>query len=81
MKVKVITLGCKVNQYESEAMLSDLLRNGFSVAEDKEPADVVILNSCTVTAESDRKVRQLFRRAKKDNLWTERARTVAADLK
>lgn len=67
MKVKVITLGCKVNQYESEAMLSALLQNGFSLAEDKESADVVILNSCTVTAESDRKVRQLFRRAKKDN--------------
>ncbi len=67
MKVKVITLGCKVNQYESEAMLSDLMQNGFSVAEDHEEADVVILNSCTVTAESDRKVRQLFRRAKKEN--------------
>ncbi|MBP3704917.1 MAG: radical SAM protein, partial [Clostridia bacterium] len=67
MKVKVITLGCKVNQYESEAMLSDLLHNGFTAAEDHEPADVVIFNSCTVTAESDRKVRQLFRRAKKDN--------------
>lgn len=67
MKVKIITLGCKVNQYESEAMLSDLMQNGFSVAEDNEQADVVILNSCTVTAESDRKVRQLFRRAKKDN--------------
>ncbi len=67
MKVKVITLGCKVNQYESEAMLSDLLKHGFSAAEDGEPADVVVLNSCTVTAESDRKVRQIFRRAKKDN--------------
>ncbi len=67
MKVKVITLGCKVNQYESEAMLSDLMQNGFTVAENNEQADVVILNSCTVTAESDRKVRQLFRRAKKDN--------------
>ena len=50
MKVKVITLGCKVNQYESEAMLTALLQNGFSLAEDKESADVVILNSCTVTA-------------------------------
>jgi len=67
MKVKVITLGCKVNQYESEAMLSDLLQHGFTAAEEHETADVVILNSCTVTAESDRKVRQLFRRAKKDN--------------
>lgn len=67
MKVKMITLGCKVNRYESEAMLSALLQNGFQRAEAEEPADVVVLNSCTVTAESDRKVRQLFRRAKKDN--------------
>ena len=67
MKAKVITLGCKVNQYESEAMLSSLLQHGFAAAEDKETADVVILNSGTVTAESDRKVRQIFRRAKKDN--------------
>ena len=51
MKVKMITLGCKVNQYESEAMLSSLLKNGFSAAQDGEPADVVVLNSCTVTAE------------------------------
>ena len=50
MKAKVITLGCKVNQYESEAMLSSLLQHGFAAAEDKETADVVILNSCTVTA-------------------------------
>ena len=45
MKAKVITLGCKVNQYESEAMLSSLLQHGFAAAEDKETADVVILNS------------------------------------
>lgn len=67
MKVKIITLGCKVNQYESEAMRASLLQNGFTTAADGEPADVVVLNSCTVTAESDRKVRQVFRRAKKDN--------------
>lgn len=67
MKVKMITLGCKVNQYESEAMLSSMLKNGFTAAADDEQADVVVLNSCTVTAESDRKVRQIFRRAKKDN--------------
>lgn len=67
MKVKFFTLGCKVNQYESEAMLANLLKNGFLAAEADEPADVVVVNSCTVTAESDRKVRQLLRRAKKDN--------------
>lgn len=67
MNVKMITLGCKVNQYESEAMLSSLLQHGFTAASDGDAADVVVLNSCTVTAESDRKVRQIFRRAKKDN--------------
>ena len=67
MNVKMITLGCKVNQYESEAMLSSLLQHGFTAASDGDVADVVVLNSCTVTAESDRKVRQIFRRAKKDN--------------
>ena len=50
MKVKMITLGCKVNQYESEAMLSSLLKNGFWAALDGVPAEVVVLNSCTVTA-------------------------------
>lgn len=66
MKAKIITLGCKVNQYESEAMLQSLLDGGFRKAEG-EPADVVVLNSCTVTATSDQKVRQTLRRAKKDN--------------
>lgn len=67
MKVKISTLGCKVNQYESEVMLSMLLENGFSKAENDEPADVIIVNSCTVTAESDKKVRQTLRREKKNN--------------
>ncbi len=67
MNVKFFTLGCKVNQYESEAMLSALLEHGFTEASRGESADVVVVNSCTVTAESDRKVRQVLRRAKKDN--------------
>ncbi len=67
MKVKIITLGCKVNQYESEAMLEDLLDRGFQEAGPEEEADVVVLNSCTVTAESDRKARQTLRRIKRDN--------------
>ena len=52
MKVKFVTLGCKVNQYESEAMLEQLLSGGFQKADEKEPADVVVVNSCTVTAVS-----------------------------
>lgn len=67
MKVKIITLGCKVNQYESEAMLLMLEGYGFSLAEADEEADVFIVNSCTVTAESNRKVRQLLRRMRKEN--------------
>ena len=67
MKVRIITLGCKVNQYESQAMLSDLLRNGYEAAADGEEADVVVINSCTVTASSDQKVRQTVRRARNDH--------------
>ena len=53
MKAKIITLGCKVNQYESEAMLEALLAGGFQEARSGEEADVVVVNSCTVTATSD----------------------------
>ena len=67
MKVKMITLGCKVNQYESEAMLEALLQGGFQEAGPQEEADVVVVNSCTVTATSDQKVRQTLRRAKREN--------------
>ena len=67
MKVSVITLGCKVNQYESQAMLSRLAPAGFTPCEPDEPCDVVIVNSCTVTAMSDRKVRQALRRARRDH--------------
>jgi threonylcarbamoyladenosine tRNA methylthiotransferase MtaB len=67
MKVKFVTLGCKVNQYESEVMLETLLQNGFTQGEENLPADVVVVNSCTVTATSDQKARQTLRRVKKEN--------------
>lgn len=67
MKAKIITLGCKVNQYESEAMLEALLAGDFQEAASGEEADVVVVNSCTVTATSDQKVRQTLRRARKEN--------------
>lgn len=67
LKVKFITLGCKVNQYESQAMLEALEKVGFRQAEGPEKADIVVLNSCTVTAASDQKARQALRRAKKQN--------------
>ncbi len=66
MKVFAITLGCKVNQYESQAMLDQLAGAGFSVCPEGDDADVVLINSCTVTASSDHKVRQTLRRARRD---------------
>ena len=66
MNVSVITLGCKVNQYESQAMLGILEENGYSESDVKN-ADVIIINSCTVTASSDQKVRQTLRRARSQN--------------
>lgn len=67
MKAYIVTLGCKVNQYESQAMLEELCRAGFSTAQAEEDADVVIINSCTVTAASDQKMRKLLHRARRKN--------------
>ena len=67
MKAVFVTLGCKVNQYESEAMLSQLCKAGFTPCPKGEPADVVILNSCTVTAASDQKVRQTLHKARREH--------------
>ena len=65
--VGIYTLGCKVNQYESEAIAEGLASRGFSVVPFSEVCDAYIINTCTVTAESDRKARQLIRRAIKTN--------------
>lgn len=62
-KVVFHTLGCKTNQYDSEAMLERLMDGGYELAREGEPADVVIVNTCTVTAEADRKSRQMLRQA------------------
>ncbi len=62
MKVAFYTLGCKVNQYETESMREQLANVGYDCDCGDENADIVIINSCTVTAESDRKTRQAVRR-------------------
>lgn len=67
MKAAFYTLGCKVNQYESQAMAQNLERHGFIITDHSDEADVYIINSCTVTAESDRKTRQAVRRFKKQH--------------
>ncbi len=67
MKAAFYTLGCKVNQYESEAMAEQLIKNGYEIVNHTEKADVFIVNSCTVTASGDQKTRQAVRRFKKNN--------------
>ncbi len=66
MNIKFYTLGCKVNQYESEALREAFIKDGFTSLEG-EKSDIIIINSCTVTAESDRKTRQLLRRRRREN--------------
>ena len=67
MKVAFYTLGCKVNQYESQALGEALAREGFLIVPSSEEADIYIINSCTVTAESDKKTRQAVRRFKRQH--------------
>ncbi|MBR0354762.1 MAG: tRNA (N(6)-L-threonylcarbamoyladenosine(37)-C(2))-methylthiotransferase MtaB [Oscillospiraceae bacterium] len=67
MKYIITTLGCKVNQYETQAMETLLLEHGHSPAAPGEIADAVIVNTCAVTAESGRKSRQTIRRLRDEN--------------
>ena len=60
------TLGCKVNQYESQAIAEDLERLGFVLTDFNNKCDIYIINTCTVTSESDKKSRQMIRRARKN---------------
>ena len=67
MKVYFYTLGCKVNQYETQEMSELLEKNGYTIIYNATEADVAVVNSCTVTAESVRKTRQIIRKLKKQN--------------
>lgn len=67
MFFRLITLGCKVNQYETEWLREGFYRLGWTESPDAEPAAVVVVNTCTVTAESDLKSRKLVRKAIKEN--------------
>lgn len=66
-KISVFTLGCKVNQYDGDAMLAIFNEAGFEVAEGLEFADIYILNTCAVTAEAEKKSRQAVSRIIKVN--------------
>ena len=67
MKVCVMSLGCKVNIYESEYVISLLKDNGFEIVNDDKKADIYIINTCSVTNESDRKSRKLIHHARREN--------------
>lgn len=66
-RVAFYTLGCKVNQYETESIKNQLLKKGYTEAAFEEEAEIYIVNSCTVTSVADRKTRNMLRRAKKMN--------------
>ena len=66
MKFYIYTLGCKVNQYESEAISEKFIEENWCLSENASDADLIIINSCSVTAESDRKARQALRRFRKN---------------
>ena len=87
--VALYTLGCKVSQYESEAIAERFSERGFRVVSSRSSADVYVINTCTVTAESDRKCRQVIRRLKGINpsaivavvgCYSQRAPSELADL-
>src|SRR5437762_13636127 len=65
--LKTLTLGCKVNQYETELVREGFLRANFRDTEDGEAADLCVVNTCTVTAEGDSKSRQAIRRLAREN--------------
>lgn len=67
LNVSFITLGCKVNQFESEAMMELFEKEGFKIIPACEKSDIFIINTCAVTKESDRKSRQLINKAKRIN--------------
>ena len=65
--LKTVTLGCKVNQYETEFVREGLAGVGFRDAAADEPADLCVVNTCTVTAEGDAKSRQAIRQLAREN--------------
>ncbi|GAG04108.1 unnamed protein product, partial [marine sediment metagenome] len=66
-RLRTATLGCKVNQYETQLVRQALLASGYAEAGEGEPADLCVVNTCTVTAEGDAKSRQVIRRLARRN--------------
>ena len=57
MKISILTLGCKVNKYESDAIMQELLLRGYDVNDKLEFADAYVINTCAVTNEAEKKSR------------------------
>ena len=66
-KVAFITLGCKVNQYETNAMIQEFKESDYEIVNNTQKADIYVINTCTVTNMSDRKSRQMLRKVKELN--------------
>ena len=67
MNICIKTLGCKVNLYESSAILEDFINHGYNEVNDFKDADVIIINTCTVTNQADAKSRKVIRQARREN--------------
>ena len=67
MKVGIYTLGCKVNTYESEYVISELQKNNYEICNFDDICDIYIINTCTVTNTSDIKSKKIIRQARKRN--------------
>ena len=67
MRVAIATFGCKVNQYDSEIMRENFEEKSFTLVPFSEPADIYVINTCTVTEKTDFQARQLIRRAHRNN--------------
>ena len=67
MTVAFYTLGCKVNQYETNGMIKQFVDKGYIKVDFETAADIYVINTCTVTSMSDKKSRQIIRRARKLN--------------
>src|SRR5690554_2518731 len=66
-KVAFYTLGCKTNQYDTEAMQEQFVKKGYNVVDFQDYSDVYVVNTCTVTNLGDRKSRQMIRKAHRNN--------------
>lgn len=67
MKICIHTLGCKVNSYESECIEEEFVSHGYEVTKDNSEANVIVVNTCTVTNQADSKSRKIIRQARREN--------------